>query len=48
MRPWIFLFGLTLILFAGLAGAETRVPEPIVVKGDGPFFEFKTKDTMVE
>jgi hypothetical protein len=31
-----------------LAGAETRVPEPIVVKGDGPFFEFKTKDTTFE
>jgi len=29
-------------------GGSWAVPEPIVVKGDGPFFEFKTKDTTVE
>jgi len=29
-------------------GGSWAVPEPIVVKGDGPFFEFKTKDTRVE
>ena len=26
-------------------GGSWAVPEPIVVKGDGPFFKFKTKDT---
>ncbi|MEE9497354.1 MAG: efflux transporter outer membrane subunit [Desulfobacterales bacterium] len=29
-------------------GGSWAVPDPIVVKGDGPFFEFKTKDTTVE
>jgi multidrug efflux system outer membrane protein len=29
-------------------GGSWAVPEPIVVKGDGPFFEFKTKDTTYE
>jgi multidrug efflux system outer membrane protein len=29
-------------------GGSWAVPEPIVVKGDGPFFEFETKDTTVE
>ncbi len=29
-------------------GGSWAVPEPIVVKSDGPFFEFKTKDTTYE
>jgi len=29
-------------------GGSWAVPEPIVVRGDGPFFEFKTKDTTYE
>jgi multidrug efflux system outer membrane protein len=29
-------------------GGSWAVPDPIVVKGDGPFFEFKTKDTTYE
>lgn len=29
-------------------GGSWAVPEPIVVGGDGPFFEFKTKDTTYE
>lgn len=29
-------------------GGSWAAPEPIVVKRDGPFFEFKTKDTTYE
>jgi multidrug efflux system outer membrane protein len=29
-------------------GGSWAMPEPIVVKRDGPFFEFETQDTVVE